>query len=104
MQGELKRKQRKPAAAPRAQPALTRSAVSVQAKSVVGKMLWKEFYDPKGRLRLYQGQVVRVHSTSKGCHYDFGAAGMATVKYFVQYDDGDTEDMTHTDVLRYLIE
>ena len=104
MQSEHKRKQRKPAAARRAQPALTRPSVSVQAKSVVGKMLWKEFYDPKGRPRLYQGQVVSVHSASPSRHYDFGAAGVTTVKYFVQYEDGDTEDMTHADVLRYLIE
>lgn len=105
MQAEQQRQQRKAAAAARCKPALTRSSgVSMITKSVIGKMLWKEFYDQNGRLKLYQGQVVSVHSASKSCHYDFGTGGTATVKYFVQYEDGDTEDMTHADVLRYLIE
>lgn len=105
MQVVQKRQQRKAAAAARAKPALTRSSgVSMITKSVIGKMLWKEFYDENKRLKLYQGQVVSVHSASKSCHYDFGACGTATVKYLVQYEDGDTEDMTHADVLRYLIE
>ena len=110
MQAEQKRQERKAAAGtrwrlPATHPVLTRSSgVSLQVSSVIGKMLWKEFFDQNGRRKLYQGQVVSVHSAGKSCHYDFGAGGTATVKYFVQYEDGDTEDMTYADVLRYLIE
>ena len=104
MQAEQQRQTRKATVAARAKAAVAKPAVSMQFKSVIGKMLWKEFYDQNGRRKLYQGQVVSVHSASKRCHYDFGTGGTATVKYFVQYEDGDTEDMTHADVLRYLIE
>jgi len=105
MQAEQKRKKRKAAAAARVQPARTRSSgVSVQVKSLIGKLLWKEFLDDDGQSKLYQGEVVSVHAASRNRHYDFGAAGTATVKYFVQYDDGDEEDMTYDDVLKYIIE
>ena len=35
---------------------------------------------------------------------DFGAAGTATVKYFVQYRDGDSEDMTRAELLKLLVD
>jgi FKBP-type peptidyl-prolyl cis-trans isomerase len=100
MQAEHKRK-----AAAATQSASTRSSrASMQVKSVIGKLLWKEFPDENGRPRLYQGEVVSVHYASRSRPYDFGAAGTATVKYFVQYDDGDEEDMKYEDVLKYIIE
>ena len=86
---EMRRQPRKPA-----QP----------RKSLVGRILWKEFNDPHGRPRLYQGHVASVSRATKGRPYDFGAAGTATVKYSVQYDDGDSEDMTRAELLKHLVD
>ena len=71
---------------------------------LVGRILWKEFHDTHGRPRLYQGHVASVSRATKGRPYDFGAGVTATVKYSVQYDDGDSEDMTHADVLKHIID
>jgi hypothetical protein len=71
---------------------------------LVGRILWKEFNDPHGRPRLYQGHVASVSRAAKGRPYDFGAAGTATVKYSVQYDDGDSEDMTRAELLKHLVD
>lgn len=71
---------------------------------LVGRILWKEFNDPHGRPRLYQGHVASVSRAAKGRPYDFGAAGTATVKYSVQYDDGDSEDMTRAELLKLLVD
>ena len=45
-----------------------------------------------------------VEWATKDRPFDFGAGVTATVKYSVQYDDGDSEDMTHADVLKHIIE
>jgi hypothetical protein len=71
---------------------------------LVGRILWKEFHDTHGRPRLYQGHVASVSRATKGRPYDFGAGVTATVKYSVQYDDGDSEDMTHADLVKHLID
>ena len=93
------RKAAKASAAARVQTRRTR-----RRAPLVGKMLWKEFNDPHGRSKLYQGEVVSVEWATEDCPFDFGAGVTATVKYSVQYDDGDSEDMTHADVLKHIID
>ena len=96
MQRKQKRQEDKTAAAARVR---TRTGAPL-----VGKLLWKEFNDQRGMCQLYQGQVMSVEWATKDCAYDFGAQGTATVKYSVLYEDGDSEDMTYADVLKYSIE
>ena len=70
---EMRRQPRKPA-----QP----------RKSLVGRILWKEFNDEHGCPRLYQGHV----------------ASVSCAQYFVQYEDGDSEDMTRAELLKLLVD
>jgi hypothetical protein len=69
----------------------------------VGSIIWKEFYDEDGKPRMYQGQVMSVSCATRQRPFHFGPGVTATVKYSVLYEDGDAEDMTHADLLKYLI-
>ena len=77
---------------------------SKQTGSLVGRTISKHFKDERGRRRAYKGTVLSEACATGDCLYDFGAGVTATVKYFVQYVDGDTEDMTHTELLKHLID
>ena len=72
--------------------------------SLVGRTISKYFKDERGRRRAYKGTVLSEACATGDCLYDFGAGVTATVKYFVQYEDGDSEDMTHTELLKHLID
>ena len=66
---------------------------------LLGKIIWKEF---KGNM--YQGEVVSVSWVKKGrAVYDFGKGVTSTRKYFVEYSDGDSEDMSESQVLQYMV-
>lgn len=71
---------------------------------LVGKTLRKTFNDEHGVPREYTGKVVSVSYSTKECPFDFGAGVTATVKYLVQYEDGDAEDMMYFEVLRHLVQ
>lgn len=77
---------------------------SEQAASLVGRTISKLFKDERGRRRAFKGTVLSQSCTTKDCPYDFGAGVTATVKYFVQYEDGDSEDMIHSDLVKYLVD
>lgn len=72
--------------------------------SLVGRSISKYFKDERGRRRAYKGTVLSESCATRDSLYDFGAGVTATVKYFVQYEDGDSEDMTHTELLKHLID
>jgi len=75
---------------------------AVEAVSLVGRIVWKKFNDEDGRPKVYRGQVASVSCASRTHPFDFGAGVTATVKYLVHYDDGDSEDLKHADVLKCL--
>ena len=74
------------------------------ADELLGKILWKKFVNGSGKLAWYQGEVVSVCRVKRGRFvHSFGAGVTSTVKYHVLYDDGDSEDMTRDQVLKYLV-
>jgi hypothetical protein len=74
------------------------------ADELLGKILWKKFINESGKPRWYQGEVVSVCRVKRGRYvHDFGPGVTSTVKYHVLYDDGDSEDMTRDEVLKYLV-
>ena len=74
------------------------------ADELLGKILWKKFMNASGKPTWYQGEVVSVCRVKRGRYiHSFGAGVTSTVKYFVLYDDGDSEDMTRDEVLKYLV-
>jgi hypothetical protein len=74
------------------------------ADELLGKILWKKFMNGSGKPTWYQGEVVSVCRVKRGRYvHSFGAGVTSTVKYHVLYDDGDSEDMTRDEVLKYLV-
>ena len=74
------------------------------ADELLGKILWKKFFNDSGHPRWYQGEVVSVCRVKRGRFvHSFGAGVTSTVKYTVLYDDGDSEDMSRDEVLMYLV-
>jgi hypothetical protein len=75
------------------------------ADELLGGILWKKFVSDSGKPKWYQGEVVSVCRVKRGRFvHGFGAGVQSTVKYTVLYDDGDSEDMTRAQVLKYLVE
>ena len=75
------------------------------ADELLGKIIWKKFLNDSGRAEWYQGEVVSVCRVKRGRFvHSFGAGVTSTVKYSVLYDDGDSEDMTRDEVLKYLVQ
>lgn len=77
---------------------------AVEAASLLGRLVWKEFADESGRPKVYQGQVASVSYAARDRPFAFGGGVTATVKYSVQYEDGDVEDMTHAELRRHLVD
>jgi hypothetical protein len=74
------------------------------ADELLGKILWKKFINASGKPTWYQGEVVSVCRVKRGRFvHSFGAGVTSSVKYTVLYDDGDSEDMTRDQVLKYLV-
>ena len=74
------------------------------ADELLGKIVWKKFLSESGKAKWYQGEVVSVCRVKRGRFvHSFGAGVTSTVKYSVQYDDGDSEDMTREEVLKHLV-
>ena len=72
--------------------------------ALLGKIVWKEFKDRSGRRKMYQGEVISVSWTKKGNSvYNFGGGVTSTVKYLVEYSDGDSEDMTESELRKYVV-
>ena len=62
------------------------------------------FKDQYGRRKMYQGEVMSVSWTKKGKSvYNFTGGVTSTVKYLVEYSDGDSEDMTESEVFKYMV-
>jgi hypothetical protein len=79
-------------------------AAQQQPQQLLGMIVSKEFQDTSGRYAMYQGQIVSVSCVKDGePAYDFGGGVTATIKYEVAYDDGDSEDMTYSEVLGYIV-
>jgi hypothetical protein len=75
------------------------------ADELLGHILWKKFVSDSGKPKWYQGEVVSVCRVKRGRFvHEFGVGVQSTVKYTVLYDDGDSEDMTREQVLKYLVE
>ena len=71
---------------------------------LLGNIVWKKFLSESGKPRWYQGEVVSVCRVKRGRFvHSFGVGVTSTVKYTVLYEDGDSEDMTREEVLKYLI-
>jgi hypothetical protein len=73
-------------------------------RSLVGRTVWKEFHDGRGRPRVFQGRVASVCCAARGRPFAFGAGVTARVKFAVQYDDGDAEDMTHAELVGLIVD
>jgi hypothetical protein len=74
------------------------------ADELLGKILWKKFVNESGKPTWYQGEVVSVCRVKRDRYvHSFGAGVTSTVKYHVLYDDGDSEDMTRDEVIKYLV-
>ena len=74
------------------------------ADELIGKILWKKFLNESGKPKWYQGEVVSVcHVKRHRFVHSIGAGVTSSVKYTVLYDDGDSEDMTRDQVLKYLV-
>jgi hypothetical protein len=74
------------------------------ADELLGKIIWKKFLNGSGKTQWYQGEVVSVCRVKRGRYvHSFGPGVTSTVKYTVLYDDGDSEDMTRDEVLKYLV-
>ena len=74
------------------------------ADELLGKIVWKKFLNDSGKPKWYQGEVASVCHLKRGRFvHSFGAGVMSTVKYHVLYEDGDSEDMTREQVLKYLV-
>ena len=76
----------------------------VAPRSLVGRVVWKEFHDGRGRPRVFQGRVASAAFAPRGRPFVFCSGVTANVKYRVRYDDGDTEDVTHAEVLRLVVD
>ena len=74
------------------------------ADELLGKILWKKFMNEAGKPKWYQGEVVSVCRVKRGRFvHSFGTGVTSTVKYLVMYEDGDSEDMTRDEVIKYLV-
>lgn len=80
------------------------AAQQEQPQQLLGMIVNKEFPDKRGRYAMYRGQVVSVSCVKDGePAYNFGGGVTSTIKYEVLYDDGDSEDMTYSEVLGYIV-
>ncbi len=71
---------------------------------LLGIIIWKKFLNESGKPKWYQGEVVSVCRLKRDRFvHSFGAGVTSTVKYSVQYDDGDSEDLTREKVLKHLV-
>jgi hypothetical protein len=101
-QQEMRQLEKASVAAARERP--SKRVKSQTAHALLGKIVWKEFKDQHGRRKMYQGEVVSVCYTKKGKSvFNFARGVTSTVKFLVEYSDGDSEDMTETDVLKYMV-
>jgi methionine salvage enolase-phosphatase E1 len=83
----------------------TKQAKARPEHALLGKIVWKEFTDKRGRSKIYQGEVVSVSWTKKGKSvYNFGGGVTSTKKYLVEYTDGDSEDMPESVLLKYIVD
>lgn len=74
------------------------------ADELLGKIVWKKFRNGSGITEWYQGEVASVCRVKRGRFvHSFGPGVTSIVKYFVLYDDGDSEDMTRDEVLKYIV-
>jgi hypothetical protein len=70
---------------------------------LLAKLVRKVFWDKStNQYKPYQGQVVSVSIAHGSAVYKF-ASGTSKVKYTVKYEDGDSEDMTRDEVIKYLV-
>jgi hypothetical protein len=80
------------------------AAQQEQPQQLLGLIVNKEFPDKRGRYAMYRGQVVSVSCVKDDePAYNFGGGVTSTIKYEVLYDDGDSEDMTYSEVLMYIV-
>jgi hypothetical protein len=80
------------------------AAQQQQPEQLLGMIVNKEFQDKRGRYAMYRGQVVSVSCVKDGePAYNFGGGVTSTIKYEVLYDDGDSEDMTYSEVIEYIV-
>jgi hypothetical protein len=101
-QQEMRQLEKAVAAAARERP--SKRIKAQVGHELLGKIVWKEFKDQHGRRKMYQGEVVSVTCTKKGMSvFNFAGGVTSTVKFLVEYSDGDSEDMTETDVLKYMV-
>ena len=101
---EMEMRQAKTAKAAAAFERPTKRVKREAGHALLGKIVWKEFKDQYGRRKMYQGEVMSVSWTKKGKSvYNFTGGVTSTVKYLVEYSDGDSEDMTESEVFKYMV-
>ena len=82
----------------------TQPSKRTDALAYVGKVVSKVFAHPStGLPTVYHGRVTSVSAAGGGAAYEFRPGVTHGVKYFVQYEDGDSEDMTAAEVRRRLV-
>jgi len=87
-------------------PKKPKLAKSDEAMQLLGTIVWKKFLVEQKRgkptTRWYQGEVVSVSFVNKRKSvYKILPGVTSSVKYLVEYTDGDTEDMTPQQVLAH---
>ena len=81
---------------------------SDEAMQLLGTIVWKKFLVKQKRgkatTKWYQGEVVSVSFVNKHKSvYEILPGVTSSVKYLVEYTDGDTEDMTAQQVLAHKV-
>lgn len=79
-----------------------------EATQLLGTIVWKKFLVKQTRgkptPKWFQGEVVSVSFVNKQKSvYEIVPGVTSTVKYLVEYTDGDTEDMTRQQVLSHSV-
>jgi hypothetical protein len=89
-------------------PKKAKPAKSDEAMQLLGTIVWKKFLVKQKRgkptPKWYQGEVVSVSFVNKRkSMYEILPGVTSSVKYLVEYTDGDTEDMTPQQVLAHKV-